>query len=70
VGGIPVQIKNGETGFLVDTVDQCAERCRWILDNPDEAKTMGRTGKEHVRANFLTPRLLRDYLRLFNDLKG
>ncbi|MHB0914716.1 MAG: glycosyltransferase [Thermoleophilia bacterium] len=70
VGGIPVQIKNGETGFLVDTVDQCAERCQWILENPKEAKAMGRAGKEHVRANFLTPRLLRDYLRLFNDLKG
>lgn len=70
VGGIPVQIKNGETGFLVDSVDQCAERCQWILENPEEAKAMGRAGKEHVRANFLTPRLLRDYLRLFNDLKG
>jgi trehalose synthase len=70
VGGIPVQIKNGETGFLVETAEQCAERCQWILDNPVEAKAMGRAGKEHVRANFLTPRLLRDYLRLFNDLKG
>lgn len=69
VGGIPVQIMNGETGFLVESSDQCAERCRWILENPDEAKVMGRAGKEHVRANFLTPRLLRDYLRLFNDLK-
>jgi len=70
VGGIPVQIINGKTGFLVESVEQCADRCRWILDNPEDAKVMGRTGKEHVRANFLTPRLLRDYLKLFNDLRG
>lgn len=70
VGGIPVQIRNGETGFLVESVEQCADRSRWILENPEDAKVMGRAGKEHVRANFLTPRLLRDYLRLFNDLRG
>jgi hypothetical protein len=27
-------------------------------------------GKETVRRNFLTPRLLRDWLRLFNRLAG
>lgn len=70
VGGIPVQIINGKTGFLVESVEQCADRCRWVLENPDDAKAMGRAGKEHVRANFLTPRLLRDYLKLFNDLRG
>ena len=68
VGGIPQQIREGETGFLVDSVDQCAERCMWILDHPEEARNMGRTGKEHVRANFLMPRVLRDYLRLFSEL--
>jgi hypothetical protein len=29
---------------------------------------MALAGKEHVRTHFLTPRLLRDDLRLFNDL--
>ncbi len=69
VGGIPVQIQDGETGFLVDSVEECAERCTWILDNPDEAKAMGRAGKEHVRTHFLMPRLLRDYLALLTELK-
>ncbi len=40
----------------------------WILDHPEEARNMGRAGKEHVRANFLMPRVLRDYLRLFSEL--
>jgi trehalose synthase len=30
---------------------------------------LGRRGKEHVRAHFLTPRYLRDYLRIFNELR-
>lgn len=70
VGGIPTQIEDGESGFLVDSVEQCAQRCMYMLDNPGKAKAMGRAGKEHVRANFLTPRLLRDYLKLFTELKG
>jgi trehalose synthase len=27
VGGIPLQISDGETGFLVDSPEQCAQRC-------------------------------------------
>ncbi|MEN3282174.1 MAG: hypothetical protein V7607_3314, partial [Solirubrobacteraceae bacterium] len=27
-------------------------------------------GKEHVRKHFLTPRYLRDYLRIFTELLG
>lgn len=70
VGGIPSQIDDGRTGFLVESPEQCAARCMQILDNPAEAKIMGRAGKEHVRANYLTPRLLRDYLKMFTQLKN
>lgn len=70
VGGIPSQIENDKTGFLVESPQQCAERCMWILDNADKAKEMGRAGKEHVRTHYLTPRLLRDYLKLFTELKN
>ncbi len=31
---------------------------------------MALAGKEYVRKHFLTPRLLRDWLVLFNDLDG
>jgi trehalose synthase len=68
VGGIPLQIEDGVTGFLVDSSAACAERCLEILDRPEWARSMARKGKEHVREHFLTPRLLRDYLRIFNEL--
>jgi trehalose synthase len=67
VGGIPLQIEDGKTGFLVDTVEQCAQRAVEILDDPQLGKDLGRTGKEHVRKHFLMPRLLRDWLKIFSE---
>jgi trehalose synthase len=65
VGGIPLQIKDGESGYLVQTVEECAQRAREILSDPALGKNLGRAGKEHVRTHFLMPRLLRDWLRVF-----
>jgi trehalose synthase len=70
VGGIPAQIEDGVTGWLVDSVAECAAACREILDDPPAAARRGRHGKEFVRTHFLTPRLLRDWLALFNRLAG
>jgi trehalose synthase len=70
VGGIVDQIQDGETGFLVDSVEECAEAVCRILDDPETARDMARRGKEFVRGRFLTPRLLRDWLALFNLLDG
>mgnify|MGYP001221635847 CR=1 FL=1 len=67
VGGIPMQLEGGG-GILVDTVPEAAAACVKLLRDPEFAYTMGRRGKEHVRANFLIPRLLRDDLRLFAKL--
>lgn len=70
VGGIPHQLVEAENGFLVDPLDReaFADRVVQILQNPDMAEQMGRKGKETVRENFLTTRLLLDYLDLLNDV--
>src|SRR5262249_7824621 len=34
VGGIVVQISDGETGWLVDSAEACAKACLDVLDNP------------------------------------
>ena len=39
-----------------------------VRDNPALGKALGRRGKEHVRKHFLTPRYLRDYLKIFTEL--
>jgi trehalose synthase len=70
VGGILSQIREGETGWLARTASECAEACVEILADPSAASERGLAGKEHVRRHFLTPRLLRDWLALFNELLG
>ncbi|HEY7950928.1 MAG TPA: glycosyltransferase [Solirubrobacterales bacterium] len=68
VGGIPLQIENGESGFLVDSAEECAQRCLEILADPELGKRLGRAGKEHARQEFLSPRLLRDWMQLLSEL--
>jgi trehalose synthase len=70
VGGIVRQIVDGETGWLVDSPEAAAEAILEILRDPGEARRRALAGKEHVREQFLTPRLLRDWLALFNRQLG
>ena len=37
---------------------------------PSSGEALGRAGKERAREHFLTPRLLRDWLRIFTELIG
>jgi trehalose synthase len=69
VGGIPLQVQDGTTGYLVSSSEECADRSLKILREPDLGKQLGRAGKEHVRKHFLTPRLLRDWLGIFKGLQ-
>jgi trehalose synthase len=69
VGGIPLQISDGISGYLVSTPEECAERSLEILNDAELARRLGRAGKEQTRERFLTPRLLRDYAQLFVDLE-
>jgi len=70
VGGIPYQIDDGQSGFLVEPQDNdgFAERIIHILRNPTEAKAVGEKAKEKVRREFLITRLLSDYLYMLNSI--
>lgn len=68
VGGIPLQIIDGENGYLINSVEQAAERTLFLLKNRDAAKQMGAKGKEFVRENFLILCQLRDYMSLYGVL--
>ncbi|OGW55537.1 MAG: glycosyl transferase family 1 [Nitrospirae bacterium RBG_13_43_8] len=65
VGGIPLQIIHGVTGFLVNSVEGAAFRMRQLLNNPEIAKKIGETSREYVRKNFLITRQIRDYLSVW-----
>lgn len=67
-GGIVEQIVDGETGFLVTTVAETAEKVVYFLENPEKVKQMGLKGKERVRHKYLITRLLLDHLKLYEEL--
>jgi trehalose synthase len=67
-GGIRSQIQDGVSGYLVSNAVECAERIVDLLDDPDRARLMGIAARESVRRRFLMPRLLLDYLRLFQQV--
>ncbi|MEO8092790.1 MAG: glycosyltransferase [bacterium] len=69
-GGIPLQISDGVTGYLVSSPEEAAQRTIEVLRDPELAKRLGKEGKERAREHFLTPRLLRDWLRIFGGLDG
>jgi trehalose synthase len=70
VGGIPLQIVHGVTGFLVHSTDGAAFRIRQLLNNPAMAQRMGERGREYVRNNFLITRQVRDYLSAWYALEN
>jgi len=69
-GGIPLQIINGVTGYLIHSVEGAAYKIANLLKNPELAKTIGENGREHVRHNFLITRHLKDYLLLLLSLEN
>jgi len=72
VGGIPLQIEEGKSGFLVEPhdTDEFADRVLKLLQSPDLAEKMGKNGKEGVREKFLITRLLLDYVELLGEVKN
>jgi trehalose synthase len=68
VGGIRAQIADGVSGFLVDSVEACAERCLQILRDPALGERLGSAGHAHVREQFLSTTELRNHLALFHEI--
>ncbi len=69
VGGIKLQIKDGKNGFLVSSSKEMAKRIVELIENPGLSKKMGKLARKTIGDKFLMPRLLRDYLKLFKELK-
>lgn len=69
-GGIPMQFPSDYKQYLVNSVEECAERLLHLLQHPDEVAEFGRAGREQVRRKFLLPRLIRDELHLIKSVVG
>jgi len=69
-GGIKLQIVDGETGYLVDSVEACAQRTLELLADPERSARMGSQARELIRSRYLTTRELGDWLELFASVNG
>ena len=70
VGGIRLQIVDGESGYLVDNAEQAGERMAQLLADDELCAEIGRNAKARVRQRFLIPRLLNDYLRAAHQARS
>ena len=68
-GGIKHQIEDGENGFLVDSVEQAAERIVQVIKDHKLRERLGARAKESVRRRFLMPRLLEDWFGLITSFE-
>ena len=67
-GGIPLQMPGELSDYLVNNVEECAEKIVYLLENPAVSQRLGKIGKGIITENFLLPRLVRDELRLIKSL--
>ena len=69
-GGITHQIEDGVSGFLVDSVEQAAERIVTLLKDRSLASRLGQKAKKTVRSRFLMTRLVEDWLDLIGSFEA
>lgn len=67
VGGIPLQIINGKTGYLIRSQAEGVKKAIKLLKDEDLRKRIGNAGHKHVKKNFLITRHLEDYIKLFSS---
>jgi trehalose synthase len=67
-GGIPVQVEDGVSGYLAESLDEFVVRTTELLEDPVRARELGAAGAVRVRGRFLLPRLLRDHLSVLRQV--
>jgi len=68
--GITQQIDDGANGFLVDSIEQAAERIVALLKDRSLAARLGEAARATVRDRFLMTRLMEDWLDLLDSFEA
>jgi len=69
-GGLPEIIEDGVTGNLVEpnSPEPLAEKIRYLINNPQVAREMGKAGRERVLGQFTVEKMVMDFEVLFHEL--
>lgn len=67
VGGAREAVDHGDSGFLVESDDDAslAEKLKWLLRHPDEARAMGERGRQIVQNRFSSKTQLDKILKVY-----
>jgi glycosyltransferase involved in cell wall biosynthesis len=70
VGGAAEAIRDGESGFIVETDDdeKMAAQITLLLENPSRAQAMGRLGRQIVEERFSLRAQLENTLALYSQV--
>ncbi len=69
VGGLPEVVKHGETGLLVENSPEAIlEALRWIRENAEEARRMGRAARQAVLENFTVDRMVERTMEVYRKV--
>ena len=63
VGGIPLQVRHGDTGYFYQDTSETAQLVMYLLNNPKVAAMVGKNGRKHVERHFILPDRIADFLR-------
>lgn len=67
-GGIKLQIEDGVSGFLVNSVSEAARKIVYILSHPEIKEKISAKAHKSVKSKFLMPHAIINYLKLFKTL--
>lgn len=68
-GGIRHQIRDGENGYLVDSVEEAADRIVKLIQDKELRERLGKEAHKTVKEKFLMIRLLEQYLDLIGGFE-
>jgi glycosyltransferase involved in cell wall biosynthesis len=72
VGGIPMQIRDGWNGFLVEPGDEklLAEKIEYLIENEEERVRMGKNSRKLAKEEFDWEKIAEKYLKVYEDIKN
>lgn len=62
VGAIPLQIRDGDTGYFYESPGKTARRVIHLLKNQAVSEALGRQARQYISEHFLLPDRIADYL--------
>lgn len=67
IGAIPEIVQDGETGYLVESVKEMANKLILLTKNPSERLRMGKAGKQRALENFVLSKCVDSLIALYEQ---